>query len=383
MTHDQLVKVFPDGRTVHIPSDGHPLPGYALALADVERRGGMPSEMSLEAAREHGAITADATAGKPKRSIFARLFGGGKDTDEVNEDPAPKQTRAPVTVASVHAPKAKPVSVEHIVPLPTARPKDVAVASAAPTVPKQTFATASLGSNLFDNRGYWRGAVQPVANLPAVVAGCRCIRDPGGPEADIRDSIARQQPVRQPRILARSRAARRKYAAVVRDSYKTASAEPAATGSTALAYASEAEPPARVSARPMGSHMSSQVAAAPKEAIVMSAQGNTTVVAKPLAAAGAGSSRHKDDLWLRAAMLTPSVSSHMTATRLGPVDMRSLQEMLHKPSMSVAMTFSTDPQHGLVATRFDGPAVVFVATMTFVTQSAAAAFPLHTTASLR
>ena len=25
MTHDQLVKVFPDGRTVHIPSDGHPL----------------------------------------------------------------------------------------------------------------------------------------------------------------------------------------------------------------------------------------------------------------------------------------------------------------------------------------------------------------------
>jgi hypothetical protein len=133
----------------------------------------------------------------------------------------------------------------------------------------------------------------------------------------------------------------------------------------------------------MGSQMSSQVAAPPKEAIVMSAQGNTTVVAKPLAAAGAGSSRHKDDLWLRAAMLTPSFSSHMTATRLGPVDMRSLQEMLHKPSMSVAMTFSTDPQHGLVATRFDGPAVVFVATMTFMTQSAAAAFPLHTTASLR
>lgn len=339
MTHDQLVKVFPDGRTVHIPSDGHPLKGYALALADVEGRGSMPSEMSLHAAREHGAITADATAAKPKRSIFARLFGRGKDTDEeVNEDPAPKQTRAPVTVASVPAPKAKPVTVEHIVPLPPARPHAVAVASAAPPVPKQTFATASLGSNLFDNRGYWRGAVQPAANLPAVVAG---------------------------------------------DSYKTASAEPAVTGSTALAYASEAEPPARVSARPMGSHLSSQVAGAPKEATVMPAQGNTTVVAKPLAAAGAGSSRHKDDLWLRAAMLTPSISSHMTATRLGAADMRSLQELLYKPSMSVAMTFSTDPQHGLVATRFDGPAVVFVATMTFVTQSAAAAFTSQTTASLR
>jgi hypothetical protein len=323
---------------VHIPSDGHPLPGYALALADVERRGGMPSEMSLEAAREHGAITAEATAAKPKRSIFARLFGRGKDTDEVNEDPAPKQTRAPVTVASVHAPKAKPVTVEHIVPLPTARPKDVAVASATPAVPKQIFATASLGSNLFDNRGYWRGAVQPVANMPAVMVG---------------------------------------------DSYKTASAEPATTGSTALAYASEAEPPARVGARPMGSHVSSQVAAAPREATVMPAQGNTTVVAKPLAAAGAAGSRHKDDLWLRAAMLTPSISGYMTVTRLGAVDMRALQELLHKPSMSVAMTFSTDPQHGLVATGFGGPAVVFVATMTFVTQSAAAVFPSQTTASLR
>jgi uncharacterized protein YcbK (DUF882 family) len=339
MTHDQLAKVFPDGRTVHIPSDGHPLPGYALALADVERRGNMPSEMSLEAAREHGVITAsaEATAGKP-RSIFARLFGRGKDTDEVNEDPAPKQTRAPVTVASVNTPKAKPVSVEHIVPLPPARPHAVAVASTAPTVPKQTFVTASLGSNLFDNRGYWRGPVQPAANLPAALTG---------------------------------------------DSYKTVSAEPAATGGTALAYASETEPPARIHARPMGSHVSSPVSPTPKEAAVMPAQGNTTVVAKPLDAAGAGSSRHKDDLWLRAAMLTPSFSSHMTTTRIGASDMRSLQELLRKPSMSVAMTFSTDPQFGLVATHFGGPAVVFVATMTFGTQSAAAAFSSQTTASLR
>ena len=37
MTREQLVKVFPDGRTVHVPTDGNPLPGYQLALADVER----------------------------------------------------------------------------------------------------------------------------------------------------------------------------------------------------------------------------------------------------------------------------------------------------------------------------------------------------------
>jgi uncharacterized protein YcbK (DUF882 family) len=37
MSREELVKVFPDQRTVHIPADGHPLAGYALALADLER----------------------------------------------------------------------------------------------------------------------------------------------------------------------------------------------------------------------------------------------------------------------------------------------------------------------------------------------------------
>ena len=104
MTHDQLAKVFPDGRTVHIPSDGQPLRGYALALADVERRGGKPSETSLEAAREAGVITANAEISaqrQPKRSLFARLFGGGKDADEMSEDPAPKHARTPMAVASL------------------------------------------------------------------------------------------------------------------------------------------------------------------------------------------------------------------------------------------------------------------------------------------
>ncbi|MFX7776502.1 DUF882 domain-containing protein, partial [Acinetobacter baumannii] len=39
MTREQLVKVFPDGRTVHLPTDGTPLKGYELAKADIERRG--------------------------------------------------------------------------------------------------------------------------------------------------------------------------------------------------------------------------------------------------------------------------------------------------------------------------------------------------------
>ena len=39
MSHEELARVFPDGRTVHIPTDGQPLSGYALALADIKKRG--------------------------------------------------------------------------------------------------------------------------------------------------------------------------------------------------------------------------------------------------------------------------------------------------------------------------------------------------------
>jgi uncharacterized protein YcbK (DUF882 family) len=38
MTRQQLVQIFPNGRTLYIPSDGKPLPGYAEALADYKAR---------------------------------------------------------------------------------------------------------------------------------------------------------------------------------------------------------------------------------------------------------------------------------------------------------------------------------------------------------
>ena len=339
MTHDQLAKVFPDGRTVHIPADGQPLRGYALALADVERRGGRPSELSLEAARVAGIDTASAehATARPKRSLFARLFGGGaKDEDEISEEPTPKRARTPMAVASLTPPKATPVTVEHIVPLPTARPKPVAVAAATPKRAATPVVTASLGGNLFDDRGYWRGTVQNGPDLPAAVAA--------------------------------------------QTTYETASAEPSSTGSTALAYAAESAAPASARVRPMGSRLPNL----PREASVMPAQGNTTVVEKPpLSPVMASAQRSVDDPWLRAAMLTPSFSIYMTATRIGTIDMRPLQELLYKPSLSVAMTFSADPHPGMLASRFNGPAVVFLATTTFTTRSTADIFKMQSTASLR
>lgn len=39
MTRKQLAQVFPDGKTIHVPSDGKPMPGYKQALAELKGRG--------------------------------------------------------------------------------------------------------------------------------------------------------------------------------------------------------------------------------------------------------------------------------------------------------------------------------------------------------
>ena len=40
MSRDALTRLFPDGKTVFIPADGQPMPGYDLAKAEIEQRGG-------------------------------------------------------------------------------------------------------------------------------------------------------------------------------------------------------------------------------------------------------------------------------------------------------------------------------------------------------
>jgi uncharacterized protein YcbK (DUF882 family) len=79
MTRPQLERLFPDGKTVHLPADGTPLPGYQLALAEIEQRGG--------AAMSYADVTS------PRRSLWAALFGGGED-DEAEAAPRGRGGRA-------------------------------------------------------------------------------------------------------------------------------------------------------------------------------------------------------------------------------------------------------------------------------------------------
>jgi uncharacterized protein YcbK (DUF882 family) len=335
MTYAQLSKVFPDGRTVHVASDGRPLPGYAQALADVERRGNVPNNVSLEQARAHGAITAvqeqTAELATRKRSLVARLFGGAKEADEAADEasaaaPIATTKRGRVTVASA----AKPVETQRIVPMPAPRPKAavaIAAAKPAPDVAGAPYVLASVGTNVFDSRGLWQAA--PV--------------DPP------RQAEARTQP----------------KAAVKPARIEVASAEPLITGSAgeqALAYAPETAPAPAPHAKAMGLGVTQAMASE-----VVPAAHNTTVVGKAgaLAAMTSGAQR-LDSPWLRAAMLTPSVSAALTTTRFGAIDPRPFVVLLRKPDHAVAMSFSDNPASGMTADRFSGSAVVFVATATFV-----------------
>ncbi|WP_150286188.1 DUF882 domain-containing protein [Rhabdaerophilum calidifontis] len=78
MPREQLERLFPDGKTVHIPADGIPLSNYQLAYAEIQARGGTALDYE----------TVNANRGK---SLWALLFGG--DEDEDSREVAARGTR--------------------------------------------------------------------------------------------------------------------------------------------------------------------------------------------------------------------------------------------------------------------------------------------------
>ncbi len=86
MDRQDLVRLFPDGKTMHIPADGRPLPGYQEAVADYKRR--MSSDIQM------------ASSSSPRRGFFARLFGIGGGADEEEDNAESGVAAAPVAVAS-------------------------------------------------------------------------------------------------------------------------------------------------------------------------------------------------------------------------------------------------------------------------------------------
>src|ERR1700723_3332803 len=170
MTREQLVRVFPDGRTVHVPSDGTPLKGYELARADIEKRDGDDKAMT-----------------KSSPSLWSALFKGksNDEEDEGSSAPAASEKAAPVGVmAAAAAPKFTDSKPTEPVPMPRSKPSaatafQLASADAQivqPAKPRQA-ATASpevkpeTPADIINARGFWSdAATAPKQATPAQVA---------------------------------------------------------------------------------------------------------------------------------------------------------------------------------------------------------------------
>ncbi|MET3756018.1 uncharacterized protein YcbK (DUF882 family) [Rhizobium binae] len=128
MSRDELVRLFPNGNTLHIPADGKPLPGYQQAMADYKRR---VNSTQIE--------IASASESSPKhKTLFEALFGGGADEQEDESDDS-----APVAAAKATPPKAAE-------PTPAEPPQQTEVANLNAPVPqvRPAFSNQPAGSEV-------------------------------------------------------------------------------------------------------------------------------------------------------------------------------------------------------------------------------------------
>jgi uncharacterized protein YcbK (DUF882 family) len=340
MNHDELARVFPDGRTVHIPLDGNPLRGYELAKADIEKRGDGDSD----------------SYSRSKSSLLASLFSRGKPAaDEDDEGGASASAPEKPSAASLMA-AAGPVRSADPVPVPRAKPAAAAtfqLASAdaqivplgrpakpsAPAPAAKNEAKPETPADIINARGFWGDAPAAAKQAtPEQVAALKARQAVGGTDPQSTASIS--------------------------------------AAFQALAYAPAAAPPAE---RP-----NVVAASAPMPRIVrpasparnpMAVNNITTVVAKGSQGMVANSTRlasatKGNDVWMRAMILSPSASTAMSVSAMGDPDLTLMRSYFVKPQIAVAMSFSDDPQLGLVCDRFTGAAVAKLATQSFVMRTA-------------
>ena len=340
MTHDQLARVFPNGRTVHVPSDGNPLPGYELAKADIEKRGDGD----------------DASYSRSKPSLLASLFSRGKSSADEDDEgaataaAAEKPSAASVMAAAVPAKSADPI------PVPRAKPSAAATfqlasadaqivplgkpaTQATPAASAKTEAKPQTPADIINARGFWGDTpATPKQATPAQVAALKA-----------REAV-------------------------------TGAAEPQSTASIsaafqALAYAPAAAPVERANVVTASAPIPRSARPASVARNPMAVTNITTVVAKgslgPVATSTRLTSAAKsNDVWMRAMILAPSASTSMSVSAMGDPDLTLMRSYFVKPTAVVAMSFANDPQIGLVSDRFTGPAVAMLATQSFVMRTA-------------
>jgi hypothetical protein len=329
MTHDQLVKVFPDGRTVHVPTDGVPLKGYELAKADIEKRGNGDDA---------------ATIGKP--SLLAALFKGGKSASSDDDDEAAADEPTPAVMAAAAkaaapapAPRAK-VTVPAALQLASADAQIVQVPTAKPApAADDAEAKPETVADVINSRGFWDDDMsEPKQATAAKVIAAISARQ-------ALEAADPQSPTGSPTVY------------------------------QAMAYAPPASSPtdrANIVAASAPVQRSQRVAQArnPNTAEINTVATKRTDPDQPVANAARVLAARGSDVWLRIVMLAPSATTAMSVTMMGDTDMTQMRTFFVKPQSSIPMTFSDDPMHGLSTDHFSGSAFSKVELTTFTLRTA-------------
>jgi len=155
VSRQELARLFPDGRTVHMPADGRPLAGYSQAIAQLKRRGAPARSIEIAASTTDD----EDEVPVPSRRITTAMLPTPRSRAEealalqVVQKAAPSPTRAPefadLASLAIPAPASRPGAVETPAALLTAslqpRPDAALRSSARAFAPVAGSAAQSFG----------------------------------------------------------------------------------------------------------------------------------------------------------------------------------------------------------------------------------------------
>lgn len=393
MSRKQLAKVFPNGKTLHVPSDGKPLKGYKLALAEAKSGKSKRSSPTLVASNSRNNDRSLNTRNQNLRSapkptppanvarentgggnLFASLFGGGdKAGAQGTSRPGAVGGQRAATQTATAAPALEnpPVPARKVLTTPPPAPATVLASVSAgqtqqPDAPIKTAATPAPAPapNTLDSQRAALVAGQPSTASQPLDDRFQVARAPGlkpstGLEAAAQAAAAKVGAVTAPSVDDPVAAIAAATGTVV------PSPVPAPRTGTTLAYASAAPTPPELNRSLRGTASTAsepQKAVAPRPAAAMPAASTRPSLSgriprnqivdplagfaslpnrsEPLLLSGAGTARHQTFAWL----------SHP--------NQRQLKNVMKPGNRFVAASFEQAPYAGLRTDRFDGPAIV-------------------------
>ena len=288
MTHDQLARVFPDGRTVHVPTDGNPLKGYELARADIEKRGNgddasSGSKPNFLAALFKGKSARRRRRGRrrSRREREARVGQRGRCGTAKSAEPVPMPRAKPQIAATLQLASAD----AQIVPAPKAKPAAAGTADKAEAKPQTP-------ADIINARGFWGDEpATPKQATPAQIAALKAREAVAAADPQPTASLSRR--IQQGAGLCAGRLPAGRPLQH-RRGLRADSAQRRGRSRNAAAAATEIN-----------------------TVVAKGAQGQGSVIATSTRLAAAKG----NDIWMRVMMLAPSATTAMSATVIGDTDM--------------------------------------------------------------